>query len=328
VIGTDPKTDLALIKIDADDLPVLPWGDSQELEVGEIIMAVGNPFGLNHTVTMGIVSAVGRANVGIVDYEDFIQTDAAINPGNSGGALVNLKGELIGINTFSRSGGYMGIGFAIPSNMAQSVQTSIIKLGKVVRGWLGISIQDLTPDLKEQFDTPDTQGALVSEVLDDSPAKQAGIKRGDIIRQFDSKTVNDTRNLRALVAESLPNASVKLHVLRDGTETELTVTIQEMPKDMTTLASTGEARGQHALAGVTVESAPSGKQGVKVVKVEPGSPAQRAGIQEGDYILEINRKAVTSMEDFQRATRKLDAKDGILLLIQRGRSTIFLSIRP
>jgi serine protease Do len=328
VIGTDPKTDLALIKIDADDLPVLPWGDSQELEVGEIIMAVGNPFGLNHTVTMGIVSAVGRANVGIVDYEDFIQTDAAINPGNSGGALVNLKGELIGINTFSRSGGYMGIGFAIPSNMAQSVQTSIIKLGKVVRGWLGISIQDLTPDLKEQFDTPDTQGALVSEVLDDSPAKQAGIKRGDIIRQFDSKTVNDTRHLRALVAESLPNASVKLHVLREGKETELTVTIQEMPKDMTTLASTGEARGQHALAGVTVESAPSGKQGVKVVKVEPGSPAQRVGIQEGDYILEINRKAVTSMEDFQRATRKLDAKDGILLLIQRGRSTIFLSIRP
>jgi len=330
VIGTDPKTDLALIKIDADDLPVLPWGDSQLLEVGEIVMAVGNPFGLNQTVTMGIVSAVGRANVGIVDYEDFIQTDAAINPGNSGGALVNLKGELIGINTaiFSRSGGYMGIGFAIPSNMAQSVQTSIIKHGKVVRGWLGVSIQDLTPDLKEQFDTPDTQGALVSEVLDDSPAKEAGIKRGDIIRQFDSKAVKDTRHLRALVADSLPNASVKLHIFREGKETELTLTIREMPKDLTTLASTGEAEGQHALAGVTVESAPSGKQGVKVVKVEPGSPAQRAGIQEGDTILEINRKAVTSMEDFQRATRKLDAKDGILLLIQRGRSTIFLSIRP
>ncbi len=330
VIGTDPKTDLALIKIDADDLPVLPWGDSQELEVGEIVMAVGNPFGLTQTVTMGIVSAVGRANVGIVDYEDFIQTDAAINPGNSGGALVNLKGELIGINTaiFSRSGGYMGVGFAIPSNMAQAIQKSLIEHGKVVRGWLGVSIQDLTPDLKDQFDTPDTQGALVSEVLDDSPAKRAGIQRGDIIRQFDSKAVNDTRHLRSLVAESLPNASVKLHVLREGKAIELTVKIQEMPKDMTALASTGEGRGQHALAGVTVESASSDKEGVKVVKVESGSPAQRAGIQEGDYILEINRQVVKDVEDFQRATRKLDDKERILLLIQRGRSTIFLSVTP
>ena len=212
IVGTDPKTDLALLKIEADDLPVLPWGNSRDLQVGEIVMAVGSPFGLNQTVTMGIVSAVGRANVGIVDYEDFIQTDAAINPGNSGGALVNLKGELIGINTaiFSRSGGYMGIGFAIPSNMAKSIQASLIEHGKVVRGWLGVSIQDLTPDLQEQFDSPDVRGALVSEVVDDSPAEEAGIQRGDIIRQYDSETVTDTRHLRSLVAESLPNAPVKI----------------------------------------------------------------------------------------------------------------------
>ncbi|GJL51345.1 MAG: MucD protein [Nitrospirales bacterium] len=330
VVGTDPKTDLALLKIDADNLPAMSWGDSRDLQVGEIVMAVGSPFGLNQTVTMGIVSAVGRANVGIVDYEDFIQTDAAINPGNSGGALVNLKGELIGINTaiFSRSGGYMGIGFAIPSNMAKSIQTSLIEHGKVVRGWLGVSIQDLTPDLQDQFDTPDTQGALVSEVLEDSPAQKAGLKRGDIIREYDSQSVTDTRHLRSLVAESLPNAPVKLQVLREGDEKNLKVTIAEMPKDMATLASTGKARGEHALAGVTVEPAPSGEKCVKVTKVEPGSSASRSGIQEGDLILEINRQAVKGVDDFQRLAEKLRAKDKILLLLQRGRSTIFLSITP
>ena len=330
VIGTDPKTDLALIKIEADDLPVLAWGDSQKLEVGEIVMAVGNPFGLTQTVTMGIVSAVGRANVGIVDYEDFIQTDAAINPGNSGGALVNLKGELIGINTaiFSRSGGYMGIGFAIPSNMAQAIQTSLIDHGKVVRGWLGVSIQDLTADLQDQFDASDTQGALVSEVIDDSPAQQAGMQRGDIIRKFDNKTVKDTHHLRSLVAESVPNAAVKVQVLRKGEDHELTVTIQEMPKDMVAKATTGATQGSHALAGVSVESASSGEKGVTVTKVESGSPAERAGIKKGDHILEINRESVKDVNDFQQLSRQLGAKDKVLLLIQRGRITIFLSIAP
>ncbi len=330
VIGTDPKTDLALLKIDAKDLPVLSWGDSRQLQVGEIVMAVGNPFGLSQTVTMGIVSAVGRANVGIVDYEDFIQTDAAINPGNSGGALVNLQGELIGINTaiFSRSGGYMGIGFAIPSNMAKSIQASLIEHGKVVRGWLGVSIQDLTPDLQAQFDTPDTQGALVSEVMEDSPAKKAGIQRGDIIRIYDSQTVADTRHLRSLVAESVPNSPVKIQVLRDGTSREIDVTLSEMPKDLRALASTGELRGNHALAGIAVESMSRGERGVKVTNVEPGSAATRAGIREGDIILEINREAVNNADDFQRLTGKIGSKDRILLLIQRGRSTIFLSVIP
>src|SRR3989344_4104793 len=172
VVGTDPKSDIAIVKINAKDLPVITWGDSDKLDIGEYVLAIGNPFGLNQTVTQGIVSAVGRANVGIADYEDFIQTDAAINPGNSGGALVNTRGQLVGINTaiFSRSGGYMGIGFAVPSNMTRAVMDSLIKGGKVVRGWLGVSIQDVTPDLAKQFGLKDSRGALVSEIIPDSPA--------------------------------------------------------------------------------------------------------------------------------------------------------------
>ena len=203
LIGTDPKTDIAVIKIDASDLPVLPWGNSNDLQVGEMVMAVGNPFGLNQTVTLGIISAVGRANMGIVDYEDFIQTDAAINPGNSGGALVNLRGELIGINTaiFTRSGGYMGIGFAIPSNMVKTVMNSLVKHGKVVRGWLGVSIQEVTPELAEQFDAPASRGALVGDVIDDSPAEHAKFERGDIITKYNGKTVDGPAHLRTRVAE-------------------------------------------------------------------------------------------------------------------------------
>jgi serine protease Do len=330
IVGTDPKTDVALLKIDADDLPVLPWGDSSKLQVGEIVLAIGNPFGLTQTVTMGIVSAVGRANVGIVDYEDFIQTDAAINPGNSGGALVNLKGELIGINTaiFTRSGGYMGIGFAIPSNMAKSIQTSLTQHGKVIRGWLGVSIQDLTPDLQEQFDAPDQRGVLVSDVVEDSPAEAGGLKRGDIIRQYDSYEVKDSRHLRSLVAETPPDTSVTIQVLRDGDEQQVKVRIAEMPKDVEALASSDEARGKHALTGITVKPFSSGEKGVEVTEVKPGSAASRAGIREGDIIREINRQVVKDVEDFQRLTRKLDADDRVLLLLQRGRTTIFLSITP
>ena len=329
IVGTDPKTDLALLKIEADDLPVLSWGDSRDLQVGEIVMAVGNPFGLNQTVTMGIVSAVGRANVGIVDYEDFIQTDAAINPGNSGGALVNLKGELIGINTaiFSRSGGYMGIGFAIPSNMAKTIQASLAEHGKVVRGWLGVSIQDLTADLQEQFDAPDQQGVLISDVVDDSPAEEGGLQRGDIIRQYDSRKVTDSRHLRSLVAETLPDTPVTIEVLRDGDERQLKITIAELPEDLETLASADEAQGKHALAGITVKPT-SRNKGVEVTDVKAGSAASRAGIRKGDVILEINRERVEGVSEFQRLTRQLDSRDRILLLLQRGRSTIFLSITP
>ncbi len=337
VIGTDPKTDVAVIKIDASSLPVLSWGDAGQLQVGEMVLAVGNPFGLNQTVTMGIISAVGRANVGIVDYEDFIQTDAAINPGNSGGALVNLKGELIGINTaiFTQSGGYMGIGFAIPSNMARNVMDSLIKHGKVVRGWIGVSIQEVTQDLAKEFGASETKGALVADVLDDSPAAKAKLERGDIIMTYDGKAINDPGHLRSMVAGTAPGTTVRLSIWRDKTTKELTLVIGEQPKEVVSTKKAGNGKGDHALAGITVEEMkPDGSSrskvqtGVLVTEVEMDSPAERAGVRKGDVIREINRKPVRHVRDFERLTKELTAKSPVLLLIARGNATIFLSISP
>jgi len=336
LIGTDPKTDLAVIKIEATDLPTLPWGDSHSLQVGEMVLAVGNPFGLNQTVTMGIISAVGRANMGIVDYENFIQTDAAINPGNSGGALVNLNGELIGINTaiFSRTGGYMGIGFAIPSQMVKNVMQSLISHGKVVRGWLGVSIQELTPDLATQFDAPDTDGVLIGDVFEDSPASEAGAKRGDIIRTFHGTSVKDPTHLRSLVADTPPNTTVIMSVLRKGSEHDLQVSIGEMPRDLASLSSETQEKtqGDHALAGITVGPVPPGQgsdqEGVAISHIEPDSPAQRAGLRQGDILVELNREEIRTVEDFARLTSKLEPKSPVLVLLKRGRGTIFLAIKP
>ena len=336
LIGTDPKTDLAVIKIDATGLPVLPWGDSISLQVGELVLAVGNPFGLNQTVTMGIISAVGRANVGIVDYENFIQTDAAINPGNSGGALVNLQGQLIGINTaiFSRTGGYMGIGFAIPSQMVKNVMKSLIGHGKVIRGWLGVSIQELTQDLAAQFEAPDTQGALVGDVFEDSPAGKAGMKRGDIIRTYKGTTVKDPTHLRTLVAETPPDSSVPVEVWRNGKKTTLSVSIAEMPKDVTALSreAPGSTSGNHALSGLSVEPVKPGQtpdgQGVVVTQVESNSPADQAGLRPGDILLEINRSGIRTVKDFEQAVSKLKPDSSVLVLLHRGRGTIFLTIKP
>ena len=339
VIGTDPKTDVAVIKIDAANLPVLPWGDAAQLEVGEMVLAVGNPFGLSQTVTMGIISAVGRANVGIVDYEDFIQTDAAINPGNSGGALVNLKGELIGINTaiFSQTGGSMGIGFAIPSNMAKSVMQNLIKHGKVVRGWIGVSIQEVTPDLANEFGAADTKGALVGDVMDDSPASKAKLERGDIIMAYNGTALRDPGQLRALVAETAPGTTVTLSVMRDKKTREVTVTIGELPKELakTGRREGGSSKGDHALAGITVENLSSqperfgrskARSGVVVTDIEAESSAERAGLRTGDVIREINRKPVKDVKDFERLTNQLTPNAPVLLLINRGNATIFLSI--
>ncbi|MDR4495091.1 MAG: DegQ family serine endoprotease [Nitrospirales bacterium] len=336
LIGTDPKTDLAVIKIEADHLPVLPWGDSISLQVGELVLAVGNPFGLNQTVTMGIISAVGRANVGIVDYENFIQTDAAINPGNSGGALVNLQGQLIGINTaiFSRTGGYMGIGFAIPSQMVKNVMKSLIGHGKVIRGWLGVSIQELTQDLAAQFEAPDTQGALVGDVFEDSPAGKAGLKRGDIIRSYNGTSVKDPTHLRTLVADTPPSSSVPVEVWRNSKKTTLSVSIAEMPKDMTALSkdTPGSITGNHALSGLSVEPVKPGQtpdgQGVVVTQVESNSPADKAGLRSGDIILEINRSSIHSVKDFEQSVAKLKSDSSVLVLLHRGRGTIFLTIKP
>lgn len=334
VVGTDPKTDLAVIKIEASNLPFLQWGDSSRLKVGEVVLAVGNPFGLNQTVTMGIVSAVGRANVGIVDYEDFIQTDAAINPGNSGGALVNLKGELVGINTaiFSQSGGYMGIGFAIPSRMASIVSKTLIEKGKVIRGWLGVSIQNITQELADQFQVPDTNGVLISNVNPDSPAEQAGLERGDIVRKYDGQVVNDPVHLRTLVAETSPNTTVALTILREGDERTVRINVGEQPRVFPDARGVDEAEGKHALAGVIVENLSPGEapedEGVIVRVIPTGSPADRAGLQRGDIILEMNRQPIRDTRDFSRIVRELKREEAVLLVVRRERGVFFLHIKP
>jgi serine protease Do len=336
LIGTDPKTDLAVIKIEATGLSTLPWGNSTTLEVGELALAVGNPFGLNQTVTMGIISAVGRANVGIVDYENFIQTDAAINPGNSGGALVNLQGQLIGINTaiFSRTGGYMGIGFAIPSQMVKNVMQSLIGHGKVIRGWLGVAIQELSQDLATQFGAADTHGALVGDVFSKSPAGQAGLKRGDIVRTYNGVTVNNPTHLRTLVAETPPNSAASLDVWRNGKTVTLSVTIAEMPKDTAslTMESPRSVSGDHALSGLSVEPVKPGQtpdgHGLVVTHITPNSPVEHAGLQSGDVILELNRSSMRSVQDFEQLVKGLEAHTSVLVLLQRGKGTIFLTINP
>lgn len=336
IIGTDPKTDLAVIKIDAEDLPTITWGDSDKLKVGEIVLAIGSPYGLTQTVTMGIVSAVGRANVGIAEYEDFIQTDAAINPGNSGGALVNTRGELVGINTaiFTITGGYQGIGFAIPSNMAQIVMDSLIKKGKVVRGWLGVSIQPITPELAQQFHLEEEYGALVADVIEDSPAEKAGIKRGDVIIEFKGKKIEGPYTLRNIVAGTPPGEVVELKVVRDGEVKSLMVTIGELSAELPERG--GPMVYKNALRGVRVQNLtpdlfqqldlPKKIRGVVVTHIEAGSPAETKLIP-GDVILEINRKAIANVEDYEAIVSKIKPDESILLLIFRRGSSIFITIR-
>ena len=236
-----PKTDIAVIKIDGSNLPTIPWGDSSRLQVGEYVLAVGNPFGLNSTVTLGIVSALGRGRMGITQYEDFIQTDAAINPGNSGGPLVNTKGELVGINTaiFSQSGGYQGVGFAVPTSMSQPIYESLVKSGKVVRGYLGIGIQDLNQDLAKSFDLKDSNGALVTDVKEDGPAEKAGLKQGDVITGFQGTSIEDAMTLQRAVTRSAVGSKATVKVMRDGHEKEVSVTIGELP-DNQQVAKVGE----------------------------------------------------------------------------------------
>jgi serine protease Do len=343
VVGTDPKTDLAVIRISASDLPTIPWGDSGKMQVGEYVLAIGNPFGLNQTVTMGIVSALGRANVGISDYEDFIQTDAAINPGNSGGALVNTKGELIGINTaiFSRSGGYMGIGFAIPSNMAKTVLESIKKEGKVVRGWLGVSIQDISPTLAKQFGIKENAGALVSDVMEKSPADKGGIKRGDVITQYQGKPVDNPGHLRNAVAETPVGTKVKLILIRDKKEMTVQLTIGEQPKNLAKGGAEGEEKGSEesrAVSGLDVSNltkemarrlgVPYKENMVVVTNVEPGSPAEEAGVVRGDLILEINRIVIKNTDDYDKVMGQIKKGSELLLLINRQGRTLFLTFTP
>ena len=333
VIGTDQKTDLAVIKVDSDNLPVLQLGDSDNLKIGETVFAIGNPFGLTQTVTSGIVSATGRANVGIADYEDFIQTDAAINPGNSGGALVNIRGELIGINTaiFSTSGGYQGIGFAIPSAMAKDVMESLINKGKVVRGWLGVSIQPLTNDLVKQFNLNDDSGALVGDVVEDSPAEKAEIQRGDVITEFDGREVKDVTHLRNIVADSEPGKEVTLKLIRDGKIKTVTVKIAEMPSEIH-----AQSRSfANQFKGVSVQSLtpqlkdslniPKRVTGVLITDVDEDSPAG-GGLMKNDVIMEINRKKISSIKDYEEVVSGIPPDKDVLLLVFRKGSAVYITL--
>lgn len=335
VIGADPKTDLAVVKIEAEDLPVIKIGNSDDLQIGETVIAIGNPYGLSQTVTSGIVSAKGRANVGIADYEDFIQTDAPINPGNSGGALVNIKGELIGINTaiFSTSGGYQGIGFAIPTNMAKAVMQSLITGGKVIRGWLGVSIQPVTEDIVDHFKLKEQKGALVAEVVEDSPAGKAGIKRGDVILRYEGRDVDDPDHLRNMVAATLPDTKTTVSVSREGKEQDIVVMIGELPAELKTASGTFEYN--NALDGVRIQDItpelrksleiPQRVSGVVINAIDAGSAAVGV-LRQADVIMEINRKNIGNTDDYREVVSEIASTDSILLLVYRSGSTLYITL--
>ncbi len=326
ITGRDPQSDVAVIEVKADEVTALQLGDSSRLEVGEWVIAIGNPFGLSHTLTVGVVSAKGRTSIGINDYEDFIQTDAAINPGNSGGPLVDLDGKVVGINTaiFSRSGGYMGIGFAIPINLASAIADQLIDKGEVTRGYLGVVIQPLTSDLAESFNIKPGQGVLIAQVSDDSPAKQAGLKQGDIVMTYRGKKVTSVGGFRNRVSLTAPGRRVELTVLREGERKQLTVTIGKLRKNMQ--IAKGPAQSSDEL-GLTVQTL-TGKlaeqfnakpgQGVVVTDVKPDSIAAMAGIRPGTVILQVNRQTITTAAEFKTAVEKSKANKRVLLLIRNG----------
>jgi len=342
IIGADPKTDLALIKIDETDLPVIPWADSDRLQVGEFVLAFGNPFGLSHTVTMGIVSATGRANVGVADYEDFIQTDAAINPGNSGGPLVNVRGEIVGINTaiFSRSGGYQGIGFAVPSNMARAVMKQLKNKGRVVRGWIGVSIQEMTQELAKKFGLKRAEGVLISDVFSKSPAGRAGLKRGDIILELNGKKVPGVNQLRNMIAQLPVGTNITMKLKRANNVFTVVVTIEEMPKDYMEVSSITEPKSKKSipLKGLTVTELTQSlakqmgiayaEKGVVVLYVEEGSPEAEAGLRRGDIILELEGKPIKEYADWKNALKEIKPDSTVLLFVNRKGRRFYIAVEP
>jgi serine protease Do len=339
LVGSDPPTDLAVLRIkteNADEtFPHVDFGDSDALVVGEWVLAMGNPFGFGHTVTAGIVSAKGRV-IGQTTYDDFIQTDAAINPGNSGGPLVNMKGRVVGINSniISNSGGNMGIGFAIPANMARSVFDQLVAEGTVTRGWLGVGIQSLTPDLARGFGLEGKKGALVNEILgDDAPAGKAGLKAGDVIVEFNGVPIDSSSHLVRLVADVRPGDTVKITYYRDGErrEAHVTVTKRTIDDEIASAETTPEGdRGRLGISGQTLtaelaeEIGCSSKSGVVLVDIDPDGPAQDASLRRGDIIIEANRQPVRSVDDLSRLIADVPSRGDLLLRIERvagGRSS-------
>jgi len=328
VIGGDQKTDIAVIKINAADLPVAVLGDSEKLEVGQWAIAIGNPFGLERSMTVGVVSATGRSNVGIETYENFIQTDASINPGNSGGPLLNIHGEVIGINTAIVAAG-QGIGFAIPITMAKPIVTQLLQKGSVSRGYMGVTIQPVTEELSQSFGLKNAKGALVNDILKGGPAEKAGVRQGDVIISFNGSDVKDPSHLQRLVAEAGSAKSVKLKVFRDGKDVELSMTLssaEAAPKQRRAREGDGgEQLDQADLLGLAVDDAEQG--GVVVVDVARGGAAAEAGIRRGDVIVSINRKKVSNSAEYQRIIQQAGHGSSMTLLVRRGNASIYFALR-
>jgi serine protease Do len=333
VLGRDPKTDLALLKVEATDLPVIALGDSAALQVGEPVMAIGNPFGLEQTVTTGIVSATGRV-IGEGPYDDFVQTDASINPGNSGGPLINARGQAVGINTaiFTRSGGSVGISFAIPSNVAKSVVTQLAETGHVVRGWLGVSIQPLTPELAKGFNLPDTRGALVSSVVEGSPARKAGLKTGDVITAYDGRPVARSEDLPRAVADTAVGREVPVALVRQGKALTLAVKIGRLEEPTPEAAVTPAAKSRLGLSlesltpALARELGVSESRGVVVRGVEDNSPAANAGLQPGDVIVEVDRHAVETASQVKERVARHPAGTPFLVLVHRNGGRYYVAV--
>jgi serine protease Do len=331
VIGRDSKTDLALIKISSavENLPVLALGDSEKMRVGDWVIAVGNPFGLEETVTQGIISATGRA-IGAGPYDNFLQTDAPINPGNSGGPLVNLKGEVIGINSAIITGG-QGIGFAIPSALAKTITTQLKEKGKVVRGWIGVTIQTITPELAQSFGMKEAKGALVGDVVKGGPAEKAGIRTGDVIVSFDGKNVKTSNDLPRLVAETAVGKTVDITVIREGNEVHVSVKVEELTEEKIAAQSSAPVESLGMKVGditpqIRQQLGTTEKTGVVVMSVEQESLAGEAGIQQGDVIKEVNRKDVRNLAEYNEALSGSGKGQPVLLLMKRGKQTFFVTM--
>jgi serine protease Do len=329
--GTDPKTDLAVIHVEAKDLPLATLGDSDKIRVGEWAIAIGSPFGLEETVTVGVISAKGRTGLGTGTYEDFIQTDASINPGNSGGPLVNIDGEVIGINAMIISPG-QGIGFAIPINLAKTIMAELIKTGKVIRPWVGIGLQGLTPELMKNFNVKEKEGAIISQVYEGSPGEKAGLKTGDIIVQIDGKKIKDSQDVVHEVLKRPVGQKVLLEVIRDGKRVEISVTTAQMPSMPGERKPAGPEKEWFGLRVATVtpditkQLGLAKAEGVVVEGVEMGSTAQSAGFRKGDVILEVDRQRIKDVNDYRSAMEKMKPDQGVLLLVNRAGSTFFVSL--